>query len=181
MKTVVTERNVISDDLPTNFIKTVIKRCMEDKGYAARLKRSDNPDTEYQSWETLASFGINLEKNYQRLPYVTVAAAIAKAKTEKIGKLTFGQAIAFSYEKGSKSDQAKAKLRRVLACHEIEELCRIIRPLFSLINSKTTQPLDYIRLLKQLLRFKWNDQAVKAQWAQEFYSYKSSENGGSNE
>ena len=34
------------------------------------------------------------------------------------------------------SDQAKAKLRRLLACDSAEEACRILRPLFSLINSR---------------------------------------------
>lgn len=65
--------------------------------------------------------------------------------------------------------QAKARLRRLLACDELAELCRILRSVFSLIDSKAGQPLDYIRVLKQLRRFPFNAQQVKAQWAQEFY------------
>jgi len=156
-------------DKPGRFVEAVISKCQKDKGYAAKLKRSDNPATEYQSWEILASFGIDLEKDYQRLPYVTVAAAIAKSKTEKNGRLSLGQAIAGCYEDGNGSDQARAKLRRVLACQDSIEVCRIFRPLFSLINSRSRQPLNYTKILKQLLRFYWNEQSVKAQWAQEFY------------
>ena len=63
------------------FISSIIQRSQTDKGLAARLRRADNPATEYQSWEVLASFGINLEHDNQRLPFVTVAAAIAKAPT----------------------------------------------------------------------------------------------------
>lgn len=151
------------------FVCGVIQRCQEDKGIAARLRRGDNPATEYQSWELLASFGVDLEKDYQRLPFITVAAAIAKAKAEHNGGLSLGQAIASSYEKGRDSDQAKARLRRLLACDDLPELCRILRSLFSLIDSKSGQSLDFIRLLKQLRRFAYNDQQVKAQWAQEFY------------
>ncbi|MCK2126364.1 type I-E CRISPR-associated protein Cse2/CasB [Thauera aromatica] len=151
------------------FVAGVLKLCAENKGMAARLRRADNPATEYQSWELLAAYGIDLEQERERLPFVTVAAAIAKAKVERNGSLGLGRAIAASYENGSASDQAKARLRRLLACDDLAELCRILRPLLSLIDSKVAQPLDYIRLLKQLRRFPFNAQQVRVQWAQEFY------------
>ncbi len=153
------------------FVKSVLQRCQEDKGLAARLRRADNPATEYQSWDLLASQGIDLEKSYERLPFVTVAAAIAKAKTANNGGLSLGRAIASCYDDGRESNQAKARLRRLLACDDLPELCRILRPLFSLIDSKAGQTLDFVRLLKQLRRFSFDDARtqVKAQWAQEFY------------
>lgn len=151
------------------FVTGVIDRCNRDKGFAARLRRADNPATEYQSWELLASYGIDLEREHQRLPFVTVAAAIAKAKAERNGALKLGQAIAACYEDGRESSQAKVRLRRLLACDELPELCRILRPLFSLIESKAGRELDFTRLLKQLRRFPCNAQQVKAEWAQEFY------------
>lgn len=151
------------------FVSGVIQQCQQDKGLAARLRRADNPATEYQSWELLAAYGIDLEKDYQRLPFVTVAAAIAKAKVERNGRLGLGRALAACYEDGRDSDQAKARLRRLLACDDLPELCRILRPLFSLIDSKGSQALDYTRLLGQLRRFAFNTQQVRAQWAQDFY------------
>lgn len=170
MSAPVTDQTItILSDRPEKFVETVMAKCQKDKGYAAKLKRSDNPATEYQSWEILALFGIDLEKEYQRLPYATIAAAIAKSKNERNGVLSMGQAIAGCYEEGNGSDQAKAKLRRVLACHDTVEVCRILRPLFSLINSRSKSPLNYIKILKQLLNFYWNGQSIKAQWAQEFY------------
>lgn len=152
------------------FVHSVIQQCQQDKGLAARLRRGDNPATEYQSWELLASFGVDLEREHQRLPFVTLAAAIARAKAERNGSLSLGRALAACYEDGRESSQAKARLHRLLACDELAELCRILRPLFSLIESKAGQPLDYLRLLKQLRRFPFNTQQVKAQWAQEFYA-----------
>lgn len=154
-------------DREERFVHGVIQQCLQNKGLSARLRRADNPTTEYQSWELLASYGIDLEKEWQRLPFVTVAAALAKAKAERNGSLSLGRALLTCYEKDS--DQAKARLRRVLACDDLPELCRILRPIFSLIDSKVGQPLDYVRLLKQLRRFHYNAQQVKAQWAQEFY------------
>lgn len=151
------------------FVTGLLKLCAENKGMAARLRRADNQATEYQSWELLSAYGVDLEKEQERLPFVSVAAAIAKAKVERNGSLKLGGAIAACYEQGNSSDQAKARLRRLLACDDLEELCRILRPLFSLIDSKVSQPLDYTRLLRQLRRFPLNAQQVRAQWAQEFY------------
>lgn len=151
------------------FVAGVLKLCAENKGMAARLRRADNPATEYQSWELLATYGIDLEQERERLPFVSVAAAISKAKAERNGSLGLGRAIAACYENGNASDQAKARLRRLLACDDLVELCRILRPVLSLIDSKVGQGLDYIRLLKQLRRFPFNAQQVRAQWAQEFY------------
>ena len=152
------------------FVETVIERCQKDKGMAARLRRADNPATEYQSWELLGWFGVDLEKDYERLPFVTVAAAIAKSKAERNGNLTLGKAIAHCYEDGRESDQAKARLRRLLACSELTEACRILRPILTLINSKVGQPLDYTRLLRQLRFFGYESgHRSKTQWAQEFY------------
>ncbi len=152
-----------------NFVEAIIKRCQSDKGFAARLKRADNPATEYQSWEILAAFGIDLEKSYARLPFATVGAAIAKAKIDHNGTLGLGQAIARCYDDGRESDQAKAKLRRILACQDSEELCRILRPVIALIQSRIIEPLNYSLLLTQLYRFHWNQERIKTAWAQEFY------------
>lgn len=155
----------------SRFVDFVIARCLVDKGLAARLRRADNRATEYQSWDLLGQMGIDLEREDQRLPFVTVAAAIAKSKAEQNGKLRLGKAIADCYEDGSKSDQAAMRLRRLLACDELSEVCRILRPLMSLIDSKVSQPMDFTRLLVQLRQFSHNAQRSKAQWAQEFYGH----------
>lgn len=152
------------------FVETVIERCHNNKGLAARLRRADNPATEYQSWELLGWFGVDLEKDYERLPFVTVAAAIAKSKSERNGTLRLGQAIAHCYKDGARDDQAKARLRRILACNDLVEACRILRPVLTLINSRVDQPLDYVRLLRQLRFFGFEaGHRTKTEWAQEFY------------
>lgn len=156
------------------FVKFIIDITQKDNGCAAALKRADNPATEYQSWEYLARF-IDIEKEYERLPYATVASAMAKAKAEQNGTVRIGEAITRCYEDGNQSDQAKAKLRRLLACETVEEVCRVLRPLFSLISSKANIQLDYAALLQELRNFHFNNQRVKAYWAQNFYRHYSIE------
>lgn len=156
------------------FVDYVLTRQQDDSGFAARLRRADNPSTEYQSWEILASFGVDLEKNWQRLPYCTLGAALAKAKPERDGTLGLGAAIAACYEDRAQSDQAKARLRRILACTSIEELCLILRPVLALIASRGVS-LDFSQLLQQLLWFSGQGQErVRTRWAQDFY-HRSSE------
>jgi len=150
------------------FVEYTITRCQQDSGLAATLRRADNPDTEYQSWAYLAEF-VDLDHATQRLPYATIAAAIARANITGNGTAHIGRAIARCYEDGNQSDQAKAKLRRLLACDRVEETCRILRPLFSLIDNKSGVRLDYARLLSDLLFWAFDPQRVKSRWAMDFY------------
>lgn len=154
-----------------SFVEYIIKRCQADKGVRAALRRADNPATEYQSWEVLAGFNINLEYANQRLPYATIAAAIARDEVDQNGSLGIGLAIARCYEDGNASDQARAKLRRLLACDSVPEACRIIRPLFSLIAARGALKLNYAKMLDDLLWFgrEENQNRIKARWAQDFY------------
>jgi CRISPR system Cascade subunit CasB len=152
------------------FVKFIIELIHKDNGAAAALKRADNPATEYQSWEYLARF-IDIDKDYERFPYATIASALAKAKAEQNGSVRIGEAITRCYEDGKDSEQAKAKLRRLLACDSVEEACRVLRPLFSLINSKAGIQLDYAALLQDLYWFNADNQRVKLRWAQNFYRH----------
>jgi CRISPR system Cascade subunit CasB len=162
-----------------SFVEYIIHRCQSDNGIAASLRRADNPATEYQCWEVLAGFHIDLDKEWVRLPYAAIAAAIAKAKIDRNGHNGIGKAIAACYEDGSNSDQAKAKLRRLFACQSVEEACRILRPLLGLIESRGVT-LDYARLLQQLLAFHWENrkQQIRSQWAQDFYGRQEHDAGG---
>lgn len=152
-----------------SFVKSILARIQVDKGLKAALKRADNPSTEFMSWEHIARFGVNLEIPSQRIPFTMVCAAMARSNASENGALSLGKAIAQSYPDGVNSSPAVARIRRLLACHDIEEVSTIIRPILSLIYSRNKAPLDFVRLLGQLLRFSFHPERVKAQWAQEFY------------
>ena len=165
-----TEKTKAAGNKQLVYVNYIISRC-KDNGIRAALKRADNPATEYQSWEVLAGFQINLAFENQRLPYATIAAAIARAKIENNGTAKIGYAIARCYDDGNASDQAKVKLRRLLACDSIPETCRILRPLLQLIEARGNTSVDYAALLNDLLWFSNDDSQmlIKARWAQDFY------------
>ena len=152
------------------FVAYVFARCEKDKGVAARLRRAGNPDTEHQSWEFLVRW-VDLDRLNERLPHALIASRIASDEAHQNGSLNLGQAIARCYEKGYENDSAKAKLRRLLSCNDVPEVCRVLRPLLSLIDSRVSGTLDYARLLDQLLNYRFADrrESVRAQWAQDFY------------
>jgi CRISPR system Cascade subunit CasB len=173
MDAVIPDQKAQQKSWEARFVNAVIDLCQQDKGAAARFRRADNPATEYQSWELLARLGINLENERERLPAVTVVADIARAKVERNGQARLGQALAACYENSrseeNKNNPAKARLRRLLACTELPELVRHLRPVLALIHSKSGASLDYERLLRQLNLFVADPQRIRAQWAQEFY------------
>lgn len=150
------------------FVDYLFTQCERDKGFAARLRRADNPATEHQSWETLAKFNVNLDHSSDRLPYALVAASVAKSGATGNGSLLLGQAIAIAFEMKSNA-HATARLRRLLACHDVEEACRILRSLIALIQSRVSSPIDFTALLKDLVWFNHDPQRTKARWAQQFY------------
>jgi CRISPR system Cascade subunit CasB len=148
------------------FIRHVVSRMDEDRAMGARLRRADNPATEYQSWEYLAPFGVNLEHTRERKAFATVAAALARAKPKSDGTLGIGRAIASAFDGGKDNDQAKARLRRLLACDSSEEACDILRPLLRLVASRGAA-VCHARLLRELLYFSERTREI---WAQDFFS-----------
>lgn len=156
------------------FVRFVLDRIPKDNGFRAKLSRAISDSTEYQSWEILSTW-CNLDKEWERIPYAIIGASLAKARSAKDGYLGIGEAIAKCYEDGNQSDQAKAKLRRLLACKNTVEACRILRPLLSLIESKGAR-IKYAQLLHELLGY--NVEWTSARWAQNFYGRIHTEDGG---
>lgn len=152
------------------FVSYLIERCSADKGLASRLRRADNPSTEYQSWDFLASMGVDLTSDYKRVPHALVSAAIVRSKVSGAGGVSLGAALASCFKEGSESEPGRMRLRRLLACSDLDEVRRVLRPILSFIASKEAKDIDYVLLLQQLLKFPYQGQRVKAEWAQGFYS-----------
>lgn len=163
-------------DIPeVKLISVILSRCLQDSAFRAALKKADNPDTEYQSWEYLASYGVNLEFAERRCPYTTVFSAAARSGRSNDGHLKFGIALLRAYENDRESVPAKSRLRRVLSCNTTEELCLIMRPVLKFIASKEI-PISYGLLLRDLKYFGVHPDKTKASWAQQFFGMDPNEN-----
>lgn len=154
------------------FVGYICNIIAANSAKCAALKRADNPALEYQSWEILSRFGVDLTHPQERRVFSSIAAMVAKAKIIKDGHQDIGAAIANCYEGKSENDQALSKLRRLIACNSIEELCSVLRPLHQLILSKQDSTLNYGRLLDEIIRFQWKPLDIKAIWSQNFYFQK---------
>jgi CRISPR system Cascade subunit CasB len=137
----------------------------QQSGVSAALKRADNSSTEYLSWEYICPWCKDFKNPYERTPYLVVAAAVSRRKPDKDGVLGMGKALACCYPDGVKSDPAKSRLRRLLACSNGLEACEIIRPVLSLLASKGVS-VCYASVLNDLLYF---GERVKIQWATDFF------------
>jgi CRISPR system Cascade subunit CasB len=155
------------------FVDRVIEICSKEDPNArrirAKLRRLDNPNTEYQGWDFLSEF-IDLTSS-DRPIFSLIAASIAKDSISQDGNLNIGGSIAVCYQKegAQNSEQASRKLRRLLACKDQQELCQILRSILSLIRSKCTGKLSYTRLLEDLIWF--SPEKTPARWAQGFFGF----------
>ena len=144
------------NSLSKAFVGFVLERAsaapkIKDTGFVARMKRADNPDLEYQVWNILLKFNVDIEFAARRLPFCLGASL----------RSCFGD----------DEDQGSIRLRRLLACQTTEEVCRILRPMLSLITVKATKPLCFATLLDELLYFESNGQErIKMRWTRDFYS-----------
>jgi CRISPR system CASCADE complex protein CasB/Cse2 len=164
-------------DIPEiKLLSSIMKRCKDDSAFRAAIKKADNPDTEYRSWEYLADYGVNLEYEESRYLYTTIFAAAARSGKSTDGCLEFGKALVAAYaDSGSndyiharESEPARARLRRVLACDSVKELCTVLRPVLRLITSKGVS-VSFGLLLRDLKYYNIHPEQTKASWAQQFF------------
>jgi len=145
-----------------------------DTGFASKLRRADNQDTEYQSWEILANW-IDLEQEKERKAYGLVAASLARASTEKDGVGSIGDALRSAFlVKATGEDIVKSmecsRLQRLLASRDSSELIGVLRALLKYLDAKG---IDYSKaqLLDEILWFDNDTQRdrIRAGWAQGFF------------
>jgi len=157
------------NDRAEGFINYLIEQFKTDKGTRAFMRRADNPSMEYQAWEILARFGVNLEDETERKSYATVGAALARANPSSDGGLELGTALGTCGKDGKAGDPEKARLRRILACTDVLELCGVLRHILPLFVSRKV-PISYTKLLKDILQFKYDPEKVKIKWAKMFFA-----------
>ncbi len=162
----------LSSNKTKKFVEYVIRRANieQDKGFSAKLKKADNEATEYQSWEILANW-TNLEYA-ERKAYALIGATAARSKRKIDGNMSLGRALRGSVQADSNPEDSSAasRLRRILAIQDSDELIRVLRSTLRFLDSKE-QPLDYARLLDEILWFNHEEvrDKIRSRWAQDFY------------
>ncbi len=151
----------------------------KDNGRIARLKRGDNPDLAPQAWEILFRLGI---KENDFLPCLTVGAAMCRLGEAGDGTASLGRALASCCgDTEQDKEQGSLRLRRLLACSDIREVCAVIRPVLAFIASKGRLRLCHARLLDDLTAFRspQRREAVKMRWTRDFWISEQTEIGQS--
>ncbi len=158
------------------FVDYICHKCKESKQISAALRKADLDVGASQAWPVLVSFNVDITKPYEYLPYAVVAASIARAKEYENGKLSLGEAIALAYPDMPKKledlekSPAYARLSRLIACTDTKEIVMCLRPVLSLIQSRvTSENLNYVSLLSDLINFHDDQDRVKKSWASSFY------------
>ena len=129
----------------------------------------------------LCLLGVNIEDKFILAIYSTVGAAVCRRRLTQDGNLSFGESLAACLKENDRNLEDNLKnlrLRRLLACEGVQELCQVLRPILALIQSRSVQ-ISYSEILKDLLDFRWDNKrkSVKLHWAKDFYNKTINEDG----
>mgnify|MGYP000876552331 CR=1 FL=1 len=152
------------------FVAAVFERQKKRGDAPNRLGRSYCHAMEYQYWDLLAWFGIDVSCDRQRWPYVMIATAVSSSQFRRSGSLSLGRSIALCYKNGRDCRAARKRLRQLTESNDLSEIGHHLRLLFSFIDKKVSQPLDFAKILSQLKSISHGERHIaRAQWTQEFY------------
>lgn len=163
------------------FVEYVFRRKKDDASFRSRMRNAGSGVRETAIWGDLVSF---CDIGYEdiRSVYVLIGNSIALEEKEINGTYSFGKLLPLAWgdEKNEKlldeqkleQHPATVRLRRLLVCRDVSELCRVLRPYLRLIRTRRPGELDYIKLLDDLIQFQFGDDcrdAVKTRWVKDFY------------
>lgn len=151
------------------FVHYLQQRCQQDRGYAARVKRADQPTGEAQLWDTLTAFHLDPADREAIWPYTLIAAAQARDDSEQHYRLPLGAALAALATDDPHNRSLQMRLQRLLVCRSGRELAQVLKPLLRYLQAQLPGELDYIGLLADLKQFSDAPQKVKARWAAQFW------------
>ena len=161
----------------SGFVAETIKRCSADNAYRAAMRRADNPDTAAMAWEYLVSW-CDISKEYERLPFALIGAAIAREKTAANGTKNLGELFRACCKDENDTEREKRRFRRIISCDSVAELCEVLRSTLMYFQGTVPGEIDYESLLKDILFF---GERVKLKWAGSFFGHrKENEEGTDN-
>ena len=145
------------------------KPKIRDKGAVARLRRADSSENlAVQAWEILIRFHVE-DRDF--LPCLAVLAPMCRRDDPEDGTASLGRALGSCFDREDK-ELGSSRLRRLLNCGDMDELCRLLRPLLSFVDARSPRKLSYARLLDEVLSFRIPErrQEIKRRWAEGYWS-----------
>ena len=153
---------------PHGFVAMVIRRSTEDPAFRAAMRRADNPTTASFAWEHLVAW-CDISKDWERLPFALIGAAIANDLPSADGETDLGGLLRKCCSSADDMEREKRRLRRLLSCDSIPELCTVLRSTLKYLQSNSAVQIGYAGLLSDILYF---NERVKLRWADSFFGNK---------
>ena len=145
------------------FVSYVTQKLSWDKSFSAKLKRADNPNTEHYAWDVILPWCHSANDSHRKI-FSLIGASMARKRVTTDGSLSLGYAIA----KIEKDNSASTRLKKLLACHDVVQLCYHLKPIIRQIEANKIN-LCYEQLLNQLLFFDLYPDRQKKMWAKDCY------------
>jgi CRISPR system Cascade subunit CasB len=169
----------VPSDRSESYVNFIIKAINDDKGkgFSAKLRKTDNEDTEYQGWEILSQW-LNLEWQAERRAFALIGSSLARIKPAEDGNISVGEGLRLVHLMSKvptelEKSSSALRLRRILSCKNREELIDILKPVLRLLESKDLV-LHHARLLDEVLWFDLDEsrERTRARWARDFFNKK---------
>ena len=169
------------DSQASLFVNYIFQTKDQDSALRARLRNAFVPLRESQAWFDVANF-CDISNEKERKIYLLIGYAIAHDLANVNGVIPIGKAILESWKEKSVRDSSvdinnpgAKRLRKLLACSNVLDLCEKLRPIIRTIQSKGFETINYAELLTDLLIFEHNPNFVKTKWAKNFFDSASGE------
>ena len=148
-----------------NFVNHLIQAFKNDKGFKADMKAAYPTTTSLKVYDYLYKW-CDMDKEYLSLPYLFIAADMAKTNPKENGKLPLGTAFRIAYTDNGefRKETALPKMQMLLTCRDLKSLLIELEWVLELISSRHIV-VDYVLLLTELKRFKFSQEKIKKEWA----------------
>lgn len=153
------------------FVTQVFKTCEADKSAASKYRRCNIERTEHYAWPLLSSHGVKLTNPVQLSIAKLIASSIAHESGSLNGHLTLGRALK---QLNQEIQSAETRLLLLIGCDSSLELCNMLPTIIRVMQSKSIR-IDYVRLCMDLFFYDKSPTSIRTRWAEDFYSYSSSD------
>lgn len=146
-----------------------IKGNYANRGFMADMRKASSTSTRHYAWPMMAPF-CDLQDPAQEEAFSLVGYALARSKKDmpNTGNLGATLRVLTCLDKRfpGKGGPTDGRMKRLLACRSSVEMCRLLRPMMGLIQSKGVG-VDHTKLLEDILG--WGE-TVRRNWAAAYYA-----------